>query len=84
MSAGRSPQLVPVTPQGGVGSRCWPTRVIVRCDRNEARAGIVAIMSRFLERLSDGGLGTPDDIAVASPARTQLSICRGAAPAKPP
>ena len=30
MSATRSPQLVPVTLQGGVGSRCQPARAVVR------------------------------------------------------
>ena len=30
LSARRSPQLVPVTLQGGVGSRCQPARAVVR------------------------------------------------------
>ena len=63
MSARRSPQLVPVTLRGGVGSRCLPARAVVRCNRHEARARIVALMSCCLVRLSNGGLGPPDETA---------------------
>ena len=51
-----------------------------RCDRHEARAGIVALRSCCLVRLSNGGLGPPGEI-VSSPACTQRSICRDASPA---
>ena len=33
LSVSRSPQVVPVTPRGGVGSRCPPARAIVRAVR---------------------------------------------------
>ena len=64
LSARRSPQLV--SNQGSVG-----------CGRLEARAGIVALMSCCLLRLSKGGLGPPGEI-VSLPACTQRSIPRGA------
>ena len=79
LSARRSPPSVPVTLQVGVGSRCRPTRTV--CDRHEAQAGIVALKSCCLVRLSTGGLGTLDEIALSSSACTQRSVCRGAAPA---
>ena len=64
-----------------------------RCDRHEARAGIVALISCCLVRPSAGGLGPlgeivtaqqwrfgpPDEIALSSSLCTQRSICRGAA-----
>ena len=50
-----------------------------RCNRHEARAGIVALMSCCLVRPSSGGLGPPDQTALSLPACTQRSICRGAA-----
>ena len=50
-----------------------------RCDRHEARAGIVALTSCCLARLSNGGLGPLDDTALSLPACTQRSICWGAA-----
>ena len=50
-----------------------------RCNRHEARAGIVALVSCCLVRLSSGGLGPPDETALSSPACTQRSICRGTA-----
>ena len=49
-----------------------------RCNHHEARAGIVALMSCCLVRLSHGGLGLPCGI-VSLPACTQRSIRRGAA-----
>ena len=45
----------------------------------EARAGIVALMSCCLVRLSNGCLGRLDEIALSLLACTQRSICRGAA-----
>ena len=49
-----------------------------RCDRHEAQAGIVALVSCCLARLSNGGSDPPDETALSSPARTQRSACRGA------
>ena len=49
-----------------------------RCNRHEARAGIVALISCCLVRLSTGGLGPPDEI-VSLPACTRRRIRRGAA-----
>ena len=72
-------QLLPVTLQGGVGSRCSPRRR-ARCNRHEARAGIVALTPSCLVRLSNGGLGPPSEI-VSLPACTWRSICCGAASA---
>ena len=70
----RSPQFVPVTPQGGVGSRCPPARARrARCTRHEARARIAAVTSCCLVRLSNGGLGPLGEI-VSLPACTQRSI----------
>ena len=80
MSAKRSPQLAPVTFQGGVGSRCPASpRHRARCDRHEARARIVALAACCLVRLSNGGLGPPDEIALSSLACTPRITCRGAA-----
>ena len=50
-----------------------------RCNSHEARAWIVAVTSCCLVRLSSGGMGPPDEIALSSPARTRRFICRGAA-----
>ena len=36
-----------------------------RCNRHNARAGIVALMSCCLVRLSNGGLGPPDETALS-------------------
>ena len=57
-----------------------PAQAIVRaaCSRHEARVGIVVLKSWCLVRLSNGGLGPPDEI-VSLPACTRSSICRGAA-----
>ena len=49
-----------------------------RCNRHEARAGIAALISCCLVRLSTGGLGPPDEI-VSLPACTQQRVRRGAA-----
>ena len=54
------------------------------CDCHEARAGIVALMSCCLVRLSSGGLGPPDEVALPPPACTQRIACRGAALASRP
>ena len=51
-----------------------------RCNRHDARAGIVALVSCCLVRLSNGGLGPPGEI-LSLPACTQRRICRGAASA---
>ena len=48
-----------------------------RCNRHEARAGIVALISCCLVRLSTGGLGPLGEI-ISLPACTQRSIRRGA------
>ena len=80
LSAKRSPQLVPVTLQGGVGSRCPPARANrARCYRHEARVGIVALISCCRVRLGNEGLVPPDETALSSPACTQRSTSRGAA-----
>ena len=50
-----------------------------RCNRHEARARIVALISCCLVRLSNGGLGPHDEIALSSSACTQRRIRRGAA-----
>ena len=52
-----------------------------RCDRHEARAGTVAVLSCCLVRLSIGSLGPLDEISLilSLPACTQQTICRGAA-----
>ena len=52
-----------------------------RCNRHEARAGIVALIPRCLVRLSNGGLGRLGE-TVSLPACTQRSIRRGAALAR--
>ena len=62
-----------VTPQGGAA------RHRARCVRHEAPAGIVAFISCCLVRLSKGGLGPPDDIALSLLACTPRSLCRCAA-----
>ena len=49
-----------------------------RCDRHEARAGIVALIPCCLVRLSTGGLRPPDETALSFPACTQRSISRSA------
>ena len=79
LSARRSPLSVPVTLQGGVPMLADP-RHLARCERHEARAGNVALISCCLVRLN-GALGHPDEIALSSSACTQRSICHGAAPA---
>ena len=48
-----------------------------RCNRHEARAGIVPSCRVCLARLSNGGLGPPGEIA-SLPACTQRSVRRGA------
>ena len=53
-------------------------RLRARCNLHEARAGLVALISCCLVRLSSGGLGPPC-VIVSLPACTQRSICRGAA-----
>ena len=88
------PQSVPVTLQGGVGSRCRPTRAIVRAmTATKHEPGLspsyrvvsygpaleVWVLLVRLSRLSNGGLGPPDEIALSSSLCTQRSICRGAA-----
>ena len=55
-----------------------PRHRAARCNRHEAPVGIVALVSCCLVRLSNGGLGPPDDI-VSLPACTRLNICCGAA-----
>ena len=51
-----------------------------RCNRHEIGAGIVALVSCCLARLSNGGLGPPGETASLSlRACPQHSICRGAA-----
>ena len=50
-----------------------------RCNRHEARVGMVALIPCCLVRLSNGGLGPPGEIAFSLPACTLLSIRRGAA-----
>ena len=75
--ANRSPQLVP-KPQHSVGYRCLSAPAGVRAVT--ARAGIVALISCCLVRLSSGGLGPPDEtVSLTHPGCTQQSICRGAA-----
>ena len=51
-----------------------------RCNRHEARVGIVALISCCLVRLSNGGLRPPGE-NVSLPACTMRRICRGSAPA---
>ena len=50
-----------------------------RCGRHEARAGIFALTSCSLVRLSIGGLGFLDDTVFSLPACTRRSLRRGAA-----
>ena len=50
-----------------------------RCNRHEARAGIVALISGCLVQLSNGGLGPPEELVLSSSACTQRSTRRGAA-----
>ena len=56
-----------------------------RCNRHDARAGIVALLSCCLARLSNAGLFSPSETAFLSLlACTQQGICRGAVFGKPP
>ena len=71
LSATRSPQLVPVTTPGGVGSqRQAAPRHHKRCNCHEVRAGTVALILCCLVQVSNGGLGPPDESAPL-PAWTQ-------------
>ena len=48
-----------------------------RCDRHEARAGNVALITCCLVPVSNGGLGPPDETALPLPSCTRRNICRG-------
>ena len=71
LSAMCSPQPAPVTLQGGPMPPSPRHRA--SCDRQEARAGIVFLLSWCLVRLSNGGSGPLEETALSSPACTQPS-----------
>ena len=50
-----------------------------RCNRHEARTGIVALIACCLVRIGTGGSGPPGETALSLPACTQRRIRCGAA-----
>ena len=71
--AKRTLQPVPVTPPGGVGSRCPRRRA--RCNWHEARAGL-SPLCRVVVRVSTGGLGPIGEIVslLACTQRTRRGV----------
>ena len=59
----QSSRKLSVTTLGGVGSRCQPAHAIVRAaTATKHELGLSTLMSCCLVRLSNGGLGPPDEI----------------------
>ena len=78
LSVKRSPQLMPVTLQGGVGRFCPPARALVRAATATKHEPGSSPFFLVVVRLTTGGLGPPRE-NVALPACTQRRICCGAA-----
>ena len=79
MSARRSPQSVPVTTQGGVGSRCQPAQAIAGAATATKHEPGMSPLHRVVSYGSATEVWPPDEIALSSSACTQRSIRCGAA-----
>ena len=81
LSARSSPQLAPVILQGGVGSRCHPSRAVVRdVTATKHEPGLSPLHRVVSYGSALEVLGPPDQTGSLSvPACTRQNICRGAA-----
>ena len=72
--AKRSPELVPVTVQGGVGSRCLPARAVVRAvTATKHELGLPPS-----SRVVSCGSAPTENASLSLPVCTQQGTCRGA------